>query len=129
MGYNFTNLTSNQDVMANCLVDYPSWNKHSRDAICKCHLSRAALVFLQVCSITHLTSTQGLESTFTPQDGFGIPIPIEKLLKLWFEHTAFHEIDIFFSRHQEDTEWVICRRTGLSYYFKTISASSVITTR
>lgn len=69
------------------------------------------------------------ESTFTPQDGFGIPIPIEKLLKLWFEHTALHEIDNFFSRHQEDTEWVICRKTGLSYYFKTISASSVITTR
>lgn len=36
------------------------------------------------------------ESTFTPQDGFGIPVPTEKLLKLWFEHTAFHEIDIFF---------------------------------
>lgn len=40
---------------------------------------------LQVCSITHLT--QGLKSSFIPQEEFGIPIPTEKLLKLWFEHT------------------------------------------
>lgn len=42
---------------------------------------------LQVCSITHLTTTQGLKSSFIPQEEFGIPIPTEKLLKLWFEHT------------------------------------------